>query len=198
MKTVSVSGSPRENVGKKDAKALRRKGLVPCVLYGGKEQVSFYVSEKAFLDVVYTPEACLISLNINGKVYSSILQDIQFHPVDESILHADFLEIQDNKPVKIEIPVKLTGNSPGVIKGGKLQLKLRKLKVKGIASTLPDAIEVSISSLDIGQSFRVGELSSDALEFLDPKTSVIVVVKSTRAAATGTATTEQGEEASEA
>jgi len=193
MKTVSVSGSPRENVGKKDAKDLRRNGFVPCVLYGGKEQVSFFVSEKAFKDVVYTPEACLISLKIKGKVFSAILQDIQYHPVDETILHADFLEIQKNKPVKIEIPVKLTGNSPGVIKGGKLQLKLRKLKVKGMADVLPDFIEVSISSLDIGQAFRVGQLTSDTLEFLDSQTSVIAVVKSTRVAATGTASAEQEE-----
>ncbi|HSV76764.1 MAG TPA: 50S ribosomal protein L25/general stress protein Ctc [Bacteroidales bacterium] len=193
MKTVSVSGSPRENVGKKDAKDLRRNGFVPCVLYGGKEQVSFFVSEKAFKDVVYTPEACLVSLNIKGKVFQAILQDIQYHPVDETILHADFLEIQKNKPVKIEIPVKLTGNSPGVIKGGKLQLKLRKLKVKGMADVLPDFIEVSISSLDIGHAFRVGQLTSDTLEFLDPPTSVIVIVKSTRVAATGTASADQEE-----
>ncbi|HSV88893.1 MAG TPA: 50S ribosomal protein L25/general stress protein Ctc [Bacteroidales bacterium] len=193
MKTVSVSGSLRENVGKKDAKSLRRNGFVPCVLYGGKEQLSFYVTEKAFKDVVYTPESCLISLNLSGKMFSAMLQDIQFHPVNENILHADFLEILDKKPVKIEIPVKLTGNSPGVIKGGKLQLKMRKLKVKALASGLPDFIEVPISSLDIGQSYRVGELSSDTLEFLDPKTSVIVVVKSTRVVATGSATVEQEE-----
>ncbi|MDX9940678.1 MAG: 50S ribosomal protein L25/general stress protein Ctc [Bacteroidales bacterium] len=183
MKKVSVSGSPRENVGKKDAKRLRREGMVPCVIYGGKEQIQFAASEKEFKDVVYTPEACLIELNIDGKKFNAILQDIQFHPVTERILHADFLEIFDNKPVKVSIPVKLSGNSPGVIKGGRLQMKLRKVNAKGLPGDLPDQIDVSISKLEIGDSFKVGQLQSDKLEFLDPASSVIVMVKSTRVVA---------------
>ncbi|MEE4176098.1 MAG: 50S ribosomal protein L25/general stress protein Ctc [Bacteroides sp.] len=183
MKKVSVSGSPRENVGKKDAKRLRREGLVPCVIYGGKEQIQFSAPEKEFKDVVYTPEACLINLNIDGKEFNAILQDIQFHPVTESILHADFLEVFDDKPVKIDIPVKITGNSPGVIKGGKLHLKLRKVKTKGLPVDLPDQIDVSISKLEIGDSFKVSQLESDKLEFLDPANAVIAMVKSTRVVA---------------
>ena len=183
MKKVSVSGSPRENVGKKDAKRLRREGLVPCVVYGGKEQIQFAAPEKEFKDVVYTPEACLIELNIGGKKRNAVLQDIQFHPVTEDILHADFLEIFEDKPVKIDIPVKLSGNSPGVIKGGKLQLKLRKVKVKGLPADLPDQIDVSISKLEIGDAFKVGQLESEKLEFLDPASSVIAMVKSTRVVA---------------
>lgn len=183
MKKVSVSGSPRENVGKKDAKRLRREGLVPCVIYGGKEQIKFSASEKEFKDVVYTPEACLIQLDIEGKKFNAVLQDIQFHPVTESILHADFLEVFDDKAVKIDIPVKISGNSPGVIKGGKLHLKLRKVKTKGLPGDLPDQIDVSISKLEIGDSFKVSQLESKKLEFLDPGTSVIAMVKSTRVVA---------------
>lgn len=197
MKKVSVSGSPRENVGKKDAKRLRREGLVPCVVYGGKEQIQFAASEKEFKDVVYTPEACLVELNIGKKKINAVLQDIQFHPVSESILHADFLEISDNKPVKIDIPVKLSGNSPGVIKGGKLQMKLRKLKVKGLPGDLPDQIDVSISKLEIADSFKVGQLQSEKLEFLDPASSVIVMVKSTRVVAPVAAEEEEEGEAGE-
>jgi len=184
MKSVSVSGSQRENVGKKDAKRLRREGLVPCVLYGGKEQIQFAVSEKDFKDLVYTPEACLVNLDINGKKFTAILQDIQFHPVNEQILHADFLQIFEDKPVKIDVPVKITGNSPGVRSGGKLHLKLRKVKIKGLPVDLPDQVDVSISKLNIGDSVKVGQLSVDKIEFLDPAHAVVVMVKSTRVAAT--------------
>ncbi|MBW6497135.1 MAG: 50S ribosomal protein L25/general stress protein Ctc [Bacteroidales bacterium] len=184
MKKVSVSGSLRENVGKKDAKRLRREGLVPCVLYGGKDQVMFTASEKAFKDVVYTPEACLVDLDIAGKKFTAILQDIQFHPVSESILHADFLQIFEDKPVKVDIPVKLSGVSPGILKGGKLHMKLRRVKVKGFPGDLPDQIDVTISKLNIGDSFKVGQLASDKLEFIDSPNSVIVMVKSTRVIAT--------------
>jgi large subunit ribosomal protein L25 len=180
MKTVSMSGSPRENVGKKDAKRARREGLVPCVLYGGQEQLMFFAEEKAFKDVVYSPEVCLISLEIKGKTYKAVLQDIQFHPVREQILHADFLEIFDDKPVKIAIPVKLVGTSPGVLQGGKLILKLRKLLVKALPVDLPDFIDVSIAKLKIGDNTKVEELVSDKLEFLDPGRSVVVQVKTAR------------------
>lgn len=183
MKKVSVSGSLRENVGKKDAKRLRREGMVPCVLYGGKDQIMFTASEKAFKDVVYTPEACLIDLEIDGKKFTAVLQDIQFHPVSENILHADFLQIFEDKPVKVDIPVKLSGVSPGVLKGGKLHIKLRKVKVKGLPGDLPDQIDVSISKLNIGDAFKVSQLESDKLEFMDPANAVIVMVKSTRVVA---------------
>lgn len=182
MKSVSVSGSQRENVGKKDAKRLRREGLVPCVVYGGKEQIQFSAPEEAFKDLVYTPEACLVSLDINGKIIPALLQDVQFHPVSDHILHADFLQIFEDKPVKIDVPIKFTGNSPGVIKGGKLTQKLRNLKIKGLPGDLPDFVEISISKLNIGDSIKVGQVTVNKIEFLDPANSVIVLVKSTRAA----------------
>ncbi len=182
MKTVSVSGSLRENVGKKDAKELRRQGKVPCVLYGGKEQVSFSMADLDFKDIIYTPEACLIKLDINKKVYDVILQDAQFHPVTGKIIHCDFLQIFPDKPLKIEIPIKVSGNSPGVIKGGKLITKLRKLKVKGLMDALPDNIDVNISKLNIADSVKVGQLAVEGLEFLNPANAVVVIVKMTRGA----------------
>lgn len=182
MKTVSMSGSPRENVGKKDARDLRRNGFIPCVLYGGKEQIAFSAAELSFRDIIYTPDACLIDLEVKGKKYNAILQDAQFHPVTGKIVHCDFLEIFPDKAVKIDIPIRITGNSPGVIKGGKLITKLRKLKVKGLMDALPDTIEVNISRLNISDSVKVGELTVEDIEFLDPANAVVVIVKMTRGA----------------
>jgi len=195
MKTVSMSGSPRENVGKKDAKRARREGFVPCVLYGGEKQLMFLAEEKAFKNVVYSPEVCLVSLDIDGKTYKAVLQDIQFHPVREQILHADFLEIFDDKPVKIAIPVKLTGTSPGVLQGGKLFLKLRKITVKALPAELPDFIEVSIEKLKIGDNIKIEQLEDDKLEFLDPGRSVVVQVKTARTILTAEEEEEEAEAA---
>ena len=199
MKVVSMSGSLREGVGKKDAKRLRREGMVPCVIYGGEKQLCFHASEISFKDLVYTPEVCLVRLELDGKQYDAMLQDIQYHPVNERILHADFLQIFPDKPVKIAVPIKLTGNSPGVIKGGKLQIKLRKLLIQALPADLPDNIEVSISKLNIGDSIKVGQLSGEKLSFLDPEVSVVVMVKSARAAmmAGGDDDEEEGEEGGE-
>jgi large subunit ribosomal protein L25 len=198
MKTVSVSGSLRKNVGKKDAKELRRQGLVPCVLYGGKEQVSFSMADLDFKDIIYTPEACLVKLDIDSKVYDVILQDAQFHPVTGKIIHCDFLQIFPDKPLKIDIPIKVSGNSPGVIKGGKLITKLRKLRVKGLMDALPDNIDINISKLNIGDSVKVNQLSIEGLEFLNPANAVVVIVKMTRGAgAAGDEDEGEGEEATE-
>ncbi len=195
MKTVSVSGSPRENVGKKDAKELRRQGMVPCVLYGGKEQVSFSLPELSFKDIIYTPESCIVKLDIEGKgTYNVILQDAQFHPVTSKIIHCDFLQVFPDKEIKIDIPIMVAGNSPGVIKGGKLLTKLRKLRVKGLMDALPDKIEINISKLDIGDSVKVGELNVEGIEFIDPANAVVVIVKMTRGAGAGPEEEEEGEE----
>ncbi len=182
MKKVSVSGSPRENVGKKDAKRLRREGFVPCVIYGGKEQIQFYTSEKSFKDIVYTPDACIIEIDIKGKKKEAVLQDIQFHPVTDNILHADFLEISKDKPVKIALPIRVVGDSPGVIAGGKMLVKRRRLDIRALPDKLPADIDIDISKLDIGDSVVVGDLSIDDVEFVDPDNSVVVIVKSARAA----------------
>jgi len=180
MKTVSMSGSLRENVGKKDAKANRAKGLVPCVLYGGNEQLHFVANEKDFRNIIFTPEICFVELNISGKTYLSTLQDVQYHPVTDHILHVDFLEIIDNKKIVINIPIKIVGTSPGVLRGGKFVKKMRTLKVKGLAKYLPDNITIDISKLDIGDTIKVNNLEYDNIEFHDVPTSVIVTVKTAR------------------
>lgn len=182
MKKVSVSGSLRENVGKKDAKRLRREGNVPCVVYGGKEQIQFFTSEKSFKDIVFTPDACIAQLDIGGKKMEAVLQDIQYHPVTDRIIHADFLEIYADKPVKMAIPIKITGNSPGVIAGGKMLIKRRRLNVMALPELLPAEIIIDISELQIGDSFVVGQLEFEDVTLLDPENAVVALVKSARAA----------------
>ncbi len=182
MYTVSMSGSLRENVGKKDAKTLRKQGLVPCVVYGGnEEQVRFTVEQKAFKPLLFTPDTHYVELEIGDKKFRAILQDIQYHPVTDEVLHADFLRIFDDKPVSIAIPVKTVGTAPGVLQGGKLMTKIRKLKVKGLPDAIPQYAEVSIDGLGIGQGVKVEQVSIENVELLDVKSSVIVWVKPTRA-----------------
>lgn len=180
MKTVSLSGSLRGNVGKKDAKAQRAAGKVPCVIYGGKEQIHFATDEVNFKPILYSPSSYLINVNIDGKEYLTILQDVQSHPVTDSLLHVDFLELDPKKPVHIAVPVRITGTSPGVLRGGKLIKKFRKLKIKALTQHLPDEVEVSIAGLDLNQAVKVGDLKVENVEFLDNKNSVIVTVQSTR------------------
>jgi large subunit ribosomal protein L25 len=182
MKTVSMSGSPRENVGKKDAKKNRREGKIPCVLYGGKEQMHFTIPDKEFSKIIFTPEVYIVQINLNGKEYQAILQDVQYHPVTDLVLHADFLELIPGKPVTIGIPVKLTGNAPGVIKGGKLIKKLRKLIVKGLVEDLPEVIDLSISNLDLNDSIKIKDISISNLELLDHPNAEVVGVKMARGA----------------
>jgi large subunit ribosomal protein L25 len=181
MKTVSMSGSPRENVGKKDAKKHRREGKIPCVLYGGKEQVPFVLKELDFDKLIFTPEVFLINLDIDGKSYVAILQDVQYHPVTDKVLHADFLEVNESKPIIIGLPVEFYGNVPGVIAGGRLIKKMRKLIVKGLINDMPDKIEVDMSNMHIGDNIKVSDLAEDKLQFLDHPSAVVVLVKTARA-----------------
>ena len=183
MKTVSLSGSLRENVGKKDAKKHRREGNVPCVLYGGGEQIHFAVPEKGFKEIIFTPNSYIVELQIAGKKYIAILKDAQYHPVSDQILHVDFLQIFEDKPVAISIPIRITGVSKGVLRGGKLIRKYRKLKIKGLPKFLPDEIVVDITSLNVNEVRKVMDLKIDNLEFLDPPTSIVVAVKAARALA---------------
>ncbi|RLD54522.1 MAG: 50S ribosomal protein L25 [Bacteroidetes bacterium] len=180
MKTVSLSGSLRENVGKKDAKKQRREGNVVCVIYGGKEQVHFTIEEMAFSKIIFTPEVYLVKIQLNGKEYSAILQDIQYHPVSDKVLHADFLEIFPDKAVTIGVPVIFEGLAPGILQGGKLFKKIRKLKAKGLTKDLPDNILVNIGELNIGDAVRVKDVVNEELEFLDTPNAVIVMVKTAR------------------
>lgn len=181
MKTVSMSGSLRENVGKKDTKALRSEDKVPCVLYGGSEQqIKFSVPKKDFIPLLFTPDTNYVKINIEGKEHNAILQDIQYHPVNDEVLHADFLRIFDDKPIKIAVPVKTTGTAPGVLQGGKLNLKMRKVKLYGLPNDIPQEVVVDISKLNIGQGIKVSEISVPKVEFMEVKSSVIVAVKATR------------------
>jgi len=199
MQTVSLSGSPRENVGKKDAKALRQQGLVPCVMYGGEKQLHFFLDERDFAKLVYTPETYIAKIKLGDDEIETLLQDIQYHPVTDKILHADFLEVFTDKPIRVAIPVHPIGNSPGVMKGGVLNLILRKLVVRGLAKDIPDGIDVDISDLDIGDSVRIKDLSIEKLSFVDKPQTVVLSVKVTRMAATAEEEEEdeEGEEGEE-
>jgi len=181
MKSIAISGSPRENVGKRDAKELRYAAKVPAVLYGGATQTHFAVSAADLRPVVYTPDVHFIDLEIAGVKTQAIIQDIQFHPLTEQILHVDFLQLDPAKPLTMEIPVKLTGTSPGVKVGGKLVLKLRKLRVKALPKDHVDTIDVSISELEVGKSVRVSDLSFDKLVITNAKEDTIVSVTTSRA-----------------
>jgi large subunit ribosomal protein L25 len=183
MKSVSISGSPRANVGKKDATALRNSKQVPCVLYGGKEQVHFAVLEADFKDLIYTPHVNTVNLEIGGNKYHAIMQEAQFHTVKDHLLHVDFLEIVAGKPVTMNVPVKTTGTSPGVRAGGKLNKKLKTLKVKGLVEKMPDTIDIAIDKLEIGGSVRVSDLQIDGLTFLNAPNVTVVSVQVTRAVA---------------
>lgn len=180
MKSVSISGSPRVNVGKKDAKAIRGQKMVPCVLYGGKEQFFFTTSEDSFKNIVYTPEICTVNIKIDGKEFAAILQDIQFHPVTDKIIHADFLEIFENKPITMHVPIKTSGTAPGIIKGGKLLMKMKKLKIKALTKHMPDHVTLDISKLDIGDSIRVSEIDAKDMTILDSPSNIVIAVRITR------------------
>ena len=180
MRTVSMSGFLRGNVGKKDAKKIRMDGSVPCVVYGGKEQLHFYTDAKNFQKIVFTPEVCFVKLNLNEKEYDVILQDIQYHPVTDNIMHADFMELNPEKHIIMNIPVKVSGVAPGVLKGGKVVQKFRKLKVKALPANMPELIEVSINGLEIGQNVKVSDVPAEKFTILDNKNNTIVGVSVTR------------------
>ena len=182
MKTLVVKGQKRTALGKKDSKNLRNQEIVPAVLYGGEEPVHFAVPFSELRKLVYTPSVFLIELDIDGKVYPALMQDVQWHAVEEQILHIDFLKIDADKAVKIEVPVKITGMAKGIKAGGKLKVNLRRLKVKALPSNLPDVININVTKLGIGQSIKVGDLSVANVEFLDSKSNVVVSVIITRAA----------------
>ena len=176
MKTIEIIGYKRANLGKSKSKKLRDEGNVPCVIYGGKEQIHFYSPMILFRDLVYSPGANFVQLNIEGKIKSAILQDIQFHPVSEIILHADFLELDDNKKIKMEIPVKFLGNAPGVLQGGKILTRIRKLSILAYPKNMPEFIEIDISHLELGKSVKVEEILDDQYNILNsPLVSVVSV-----------------------
>ena len=183
MKSITIKGSERESVGKVATKALRNAGAVPCVLYGGDQAVHFSAEEKAFKNLIYTPNAHTVVIDLgNGKSYNAILQDIQVHPVSDKILHIDFFQLFDNKEITMEVPVKIVGTSKGVLAGGVLRLNTRKLKVKALPSNLPDFVEADITPLEMGNKLYVTKLVSDKYKLMHPDNTVVCQVRISRAA----------------
>ena len=201
MKTVEIKGDLRKSFGKKTSNKLRAEEKIPCVMYGGDENIHFSLGEKALKKIVFTPNIYIIDVEIEGKVTQSIIKEIQFHPVTDRIIHVDFMQIFKGKPISIAVPIKTVGTSPGVQAGGNIQSTTRKLIIKALPKDLPDTLEIDISKLELGNSLKVGELEFDNIELLDPKNSVVVSVKLTRVAKgmeeneeTDDEETEEGEE----
>ena len=184
MNSVSLSGSLRENVGKKDAKKLRAQGLVPCVIYGNGREIRFYTEAKSFKTILFTPETYIIDFTIDGQVCRTILQDIQYHPLSDEVLHADFLEVTEEKPITVTLPVRTEGTSPGVMRGGKLKVRIPRLKVKGLIKDLPDFVIVNISELNVNQAIRVKDLSIENVTPLVAANNIVCDVKAKKSAIT--------------
>ena len=189
MKSIEINGSLRTETGKKATRELRKSNSVPCVLYGinkdeNGNQVAthFTVTNDGLRNLVYTPHIYVVNLNIDGKVVTAIMKDIQFHPVTDRILHVDFLQIDETSPIVIEVPVKLEGLAEGVKAGGKLALQVRKLKVKALYNAIPERLIVDVTNLGLGKTIKVGELNYEGLQILNAKEAVVCAVKLTRAA----------------
>ncbi|MBQ6731895.1 MAG: 50S ribosomal protein L25/general stress protein Ctc [Paludibacteraceae bacterium] len=183
MKIFELSGSERTELGQKASAALRKQDLIPCVLYGcKKENTNFTVSKSAVRKLIYSPEVFEVKLTIDNKVCSAVIKEIQFHPVSDNILHIDFLEVDDKKPIVFKVPVKTEGLAVGVKAGGKLSLEMKRMKVKGLCKNIPECVTVNVENLEVGKSIKAGELSFPNIEIVDNKESLVVCVKSTRAA----------------
>ena len=199
MKTLAISVKQRENVGKTSTRALRNQGKVPCVLYGGEKQVAFHAHENDFRKLVYTPDVFIVELDIEGSKVKAIMQDIQFHPVTDKILHIDFLEITEGKSITVSLPVILNGLAIGVRDGGNLMFRRRKIITRGLPANLPNAIEINIEDVKIGQFIYIKDINLEGCEFLAPDSSVVVGVKMSRGAVeTDEEEGEEGEESESA
>ncbi len=183
MESIALKASLRKETGKKSSKTIRTQEGIPCVLYGGKENINFSAAESDFRHLIFTPNVYVVNIDIDGKSHNAIIKDLQFHPVTDKLLHADFYEVSDAKQITVEIPVKLTGSSAGVREGGKLVMERRKIKVKGLPKDIPAEIEIDITELVIGKSIRAGEIKTNKFEVVLAKETPIVSVRTTRAAA---------------
>lgn len=181
MKSLTIQGKKRESVGKASTRTLRNAEQVPCVVYGEKEPIHFSADVREFKKLVYTPEAHIVVLKIDGgETINCVLQDIQFHPVTDQILHADFYQITDNKPVTMNIPVRLTGRSRGVMAGGVLRFNLRRLKVKALPANLPDEIVVDITKMRIGHKKYIKDIRVNEYTLMHPDNAVVCMIKTSR------------------
>ena len=183
MESILLNAKMRNNLGKKESKTLRSLGKIPCVLYGGKENVHFQLEENDLKKLVYTPKVFIVELTIDSTKIKALVKDIQFHPVNDKILHVDFIELVDEKPVNTQVPIILTGNSIGVLNGGKLVKNLRKLSLRAIPKNLPDNISIDITNLKIGDKIYVRDLNYNQFEITTSENSVLVAIKTSRAAA---------------
>ena len=182
MQSITIKGSQRESVGKAASKALRNAGQVPCVLYGGDNVLHFSAPELAFKNIVYTPNVYTAAIELNGKTYNAILQDIQFDPVSDKIIHIDFYQLHKDKEITIEVPIQIEGTSPGIMAGGTLRIVNRKLKVKALPDNLPDFVPVDISGLEMGNKLYVTKLAQDKYKIMHPDNTVVCQVRVSRAA----------------
>ena len=187
MKSIEIKGSLRTDIGKKGSKAIRANGGVPCVLYGTKLNVNFFVATPALKPLVYTPNVYLVKIDVDGTSYDAIMKELQFHPVTDEILHIDFVQISADKILTMKIPVKVVGSSIGVKKGGRLSLVKRALTVKALPKNLPDTLEVNVETVDVGQSVKVGDLNFKNLTILNNDREPIVSILSSRVTAKGAA-----------
>ncbi len=181
MKQIEIVGYQRANLGRAESQAIRAEGNVPCVLYGGESQVHFYAPAILFRQLLYTPNVFEVLLNIEGTEYRAVLQEAQFHPVSDVLLHVDFLEVVPGKPVKLAVPVRLVGTAPGVQKGGKLVTRVRKLRVKGTIENIPEFIDVDVTGLDLGKSVRVGQIPVSNIEMLEQASNPVASIEIPRA-----------------
>ena len=199
MKSITINGSQRESVGKSSTKALRNAGKVPCVVYGGEKPVHFSADEISFSKLVYTPNAHTVIISLDGKEeINAVIQDIQFHPVSEKILHIDFFQLFENKEINMTIPVKFSGNAPGVrLEGGLLFKNKRKLYVKALPKNLPDFISVDISNLHLNDKVTIQDLLNENYVFVHPENMVVCQVKMSRASLSLTTAEEEDEDGEE-
>ncbi len=181
MKSIQIAATLRSEYGKKATKSVRREGAIPCIVYGGGENVAFSISEKEAKKLIYTPSSYIVELDIDGKKEKAVLRDVQYHPVREQILHMDFFRIIPGKPVSIAVPVRREGNAAGVKVGGKLALSARKLTINAMEENLPDEIVVDVTSLELGKTIFVGDLQVENVKFISPATAAVCAVRVTRA-----------------
>jgi len=198
MKEINVSGQKREATGKKASKQMRKEGLVPCNLYGEKrndkglpEALAFSVSLKEIRKAVYTPDVYVVNLTVDGEPHKAIIKELQFHPTTDTLIHADFYEVTENKPITVGIPVKLNGLAQGVRDGGKLNLSIRKIDVTAPYKQIPEVLNIDVTNLQLGKAIKVGELSFEGLEIATPAQVIVCSVKATRASRAAAAATDE-------
>ncbi len=180
MKTIAISAEKRSELGKKSTRDLRKADHVPCVMYGGAEVIHFHAHENDFRHIVYTPSAFIVEVDLDGKKHKAVMHELQFHPVTDKLYHIDFVEVFDDKPVTVEVPIKLVGAAIGLKDGGKPRQRRRVLKVRGLVQHLPDELDIDVTDIAIGDVIKIGDLSYENLEILDPSRSMIFAVVSSR------------------